>query len=312
MKRVGIIGECMIELNGRPFGEMRQTFGGDSLNTAVYMSRMATGVAEINYITAMGRDPLSMGMIERWALEGVNCRHVLLDEQRFPGLYLIQLDDEGERTFLYWRSESAARYLVQHPQFAGVAEDLMAMDMIYLSGISLAILPPADRLSLLSHLEQAASRGVHVVFDSNFRPALWKDGPEEARQVYRRLLAFTHLAIMTLDDEQMLWGETAADAVIQRLHDDGVRHVVIKQGAESCLISDGFALLEVPTTPVEHVVDTTSAGDSFNAAFMSAWLSGLAPEACARRGHRLAATVIQHKGAIIPRHAMPDVSGKDG
>ncbi len=52
-------------------------------------------------------------------------------------------------------------------------------------------------------------------------------------------------------------------------------------------------------------VDTTAAGDSFAAGYLAARLRGEAPAAAARAGHRLAAVVITHPGAIIPREAMP-------
>jgi 2-dehydro-3-deoxygluconokinase len=112
MKRIAIIGECMIELNGAPFGAMEQTYGGDSLNTAVYLARVAGQSVAVDYVTALGMDPISEGMLSRWRAEGVGTDYVLRDPARQPGLYLIQLDAQGERTFLYWRNQSAARYLL--------------------------------------------------------------------------------------------------------------------------------------------------------------------------------------------------------
>ena len=214
MKTLALIGECMIELNGEPFGTMRQTYGGDSLNTATYLARVAPPDAvRVHYLTALGDDPLSRGMKARWQADGIDTCHVLTDPARQPGLYLIQLDAAGERTFLYWRNQSAARYLLQHPGWLQLDAALEHFDAIYLSGISLAILPPADRERLTDRLAACAAQGVQILFDGNYRPALWQSR-DETRAAYARLLPHVHLALMTDDDERALWDDADIEATI--------------------------------------------------------------------------------------------------
>ena len=309
MKQIAIIGECMIELNGKPFGEMQQTFGGDSLNSAVYLSRSAGDDIRIHYVTAMGNDPISEGIVDRWQEEGIDTSLVLRDNTRQPGLYLIQLDEQGERTFLYWRNQSAARYMLQHPGFAQVADQLQQMDMVYLSGISLAILPEQDKKALLVLLHTLKESGVKIAFDSNFRPALWPQNEQwkTVKEVYSEVLTLCDIALLTFDDEQAIWGDKTPEQALERLSVSGVHQVVLKLGAEGCLYQN-FTQQEskvqrVVTTPVQEVVDTTSAGDSFNAGFLSGYLHGLPAAACCDRGNQLAGKVIQHKGAIVPRSA---------
>jgi 2-dehydro-3-deoxygluconokinase len=309
MKRIAIIGECMIELNGTPFGNMQQAYGGDSLNTAVYMARTAGQSVEIDYISALGIDAISDGMVSRWQQEGINTEHVLRDKTRQPGLYLIQLDDQGERTFLYWRNQSAARYIVRHPDFAQIELHLQTVDMVYVSGISLAILPAEDRQQLVTLLEQLASSGVEIAFDSNYRPGLW-DNADEARNCYKQILSFTSLALVTDDDEEALWGDTSSQATLDRLQSAGVKKVVLKMGPRGCLYSDFNTKTPelIATTPVDTVIDTTSAGDSFNAGFLAGYLTNKTPPEAALQGHQLAGTVIQHKGAIIPTFATESIN----
>lgn len=308
MKRIAIIGECMIELNGEPFGAMSQAYGGDSLNTAVYLARTTHQQIDVHYVSALGNDAISQGMITRWNEEGVNTEWVLRDNERQPGLYLIQLDEFGERTFLYWRNQSAARYLLQHPEFPKVESSLSDIDMVYLSGISLAILPPKDRTRLLGLLAQLHARGVEIAFDTNYRPALWESA-EQARCIYRQLFEITTLALVTNDDEQALWGDADEQASLHRLKEQGVKKVALKMGAQGNLFHD-FESGEdyaIPTQPVARVVDTTSAGDSFNAGFLAGWLLDKSPVACSEQGHKLAGLVIQHKGAIIPAQTMSHI-----
>ena len=296
MKTIAIIGECMIELNGTPFGIMRQTYGGDTLNTATYLARNTRrDVLRVDYITALGDDPLSRGMRARWEADGIDTRHVHTDPAHPPGLYLIQLDDSGERTFLYWRSNSAARHLLQHPAWPQTAAALAAYDHLYLSGISLAILPPADRGQLIDTLIHS---GVPIAFDGNYRPALWQN-PAETRAAYARLLPHVQLALMTWDDEQALWHDAAPEAAIVRLQQAGVREIVLKNGAAGATCASGDSRISVPAERVNDVVDTTAAGDAFNAGYLTARLQGADPAASCANGNRLAARVIRHKGAII-------------
>lgn len=303
--KIALIGECMIELNGEAFGPMMQTFGGDTLNAAVYLSRSADKEAEVFYVTALGEDAISEGMLSRWQDEGIRTDLVLTDEVRSPGLYMIQVDEQGERSFLYWRNQSAARYLLQHPDFSRVKAALQAMDVIFVSGISLAILSEEDRLALLFLLQEFSGQGIEIAFDSNFRPALWPDdGNATVKHIYQQQYATTSLALVTFDDEQLIWGDESPEITLARLKASGVQRAVVKLGAEGCLVQD-FAVtgeaVHVPTVPAEAVVDTTSAGDSFNGGFLSAYAAGASLTEACQRGNRLAGMVIQHKGAIIPK-----------
>ncbi|EDK31134.1 Sugar kinase, ribokinase family protein [Vibrionales bacterium SWAT-3] len=310
MSHIAIIGECMIELNGAPFGTMQQSYGGDTLNAAIYLNRSATSYAHqtgipavrTSYVSALGSDAISQEMLNRWQDEGLSTEFVLIDEQRSPGLYLIQLDDVGERTFLYWRNDSAARYMVQHPNFDKIANELRDVDMVFLSGISLAILPHSDQLKLLTIIEGLRERGVTIAFDSNYRPKLW-ESESATKECYQLGYQVTDIALVTFDDEQQLWGDQTPQDTIDRLHRLGVKTIIVKLGAEGCLVSEtpekAPSLIE--TTPVETVIDSTSAGDSFNGGFLSCYLSGGSVEQACRQGNALARLVIQHHGAIIPK-----------
>jgi 2-dehydro-3-deoxygluconokinase len=305
--RVAVIGECLIELNGKLFGEMRQTFGGDTLNTALYLARVAGGRIGVSYITAMGADVLSDAVVRRWEDEGIDTAHVLRDPARLPGLYLIQLDDTGERSFTYWRGESAARFLLQHKDFPGVETALPGFDMIYLSGISLAILPEPDRKKLAAFLKQCAAQGVAIAFDTNYRPKLWSS-PAAAAAQFADLMPSLTLMLTSFADEEMLWNDASPEAALTRLHRMGVKIPVVKLGAAGVLFRDGDTMAKITPPPVPRVVDTTAAGDAFNAGFIAAWLRGQDVAESCRFGNRVAGAVVQHPGAIIPKAVTPTLS----
>ena len=306
-KKIAVIGECMIELSQKG-AEVSRGFGGDTLNTSVYIARqVAPEALTVNYVTALGTDSFSQQMLEAWQSEHIDTSLIQRMENRLPGLYYIETDDTGERTFYYWRNEAAAKFWLESEDAAAICEALSTFDYLYLSGISLAILSPTSREKLLSLLRECRANGGKVIFDNNYRPRLWSSR-EETQQVYQQMLQSTDIAFLTLDDEDALWGEKPVEDVIARTQAAGVSEVVIKRGAESCLVAiTGEAVVEVPAVKLakKKVIDTTAAGDSFSAGYLAVRLTGGTPEAAAQRGHLTASTVIQYRGAIIPREAMP-------
>lgn len=299
--RVAIVGECMLELGSDMLPtDMPAAYGGDTLNTATYLARLAGEGVSVEYVTALGMDSASEWMLARWRADGIDTRSVLLDPLRRPGRYQIQLDANGERRFRYWRDGSAARQLLRHPGFPAVADRLRAADCLYLSGISLAILPDEDRMRMLGVVQEARARGARIVFDSNYRPALWQDAGQ-ARAWYARMLPYVDVALVTHDDEAALWGDANPDATLQRLTDSAARVVVVKLGAAGCVACRDGVIHPVAAGLVETVVDTTAAGDAFNGGFLAASLRGLDIVTCCEIGNRAAAIVIGQHGAIAER-----------
>lgn len=306
-KRVALIGECMLELQGQAFGVMRQGYGGDTLNTAVYLARCgaAAGICP-SYATGLGEDRFSSGLIERWQEEGVDTGLVRRLAGRMPGLYLIEVDERGERSFSYWRDTSAAKAYFEVER-TPLEQGLASWDALYLSGISLAILPPAGRERLFALMRALRERGAMVVFDNNYRPRLWADA-DEARSSFERAFELASLALVTADDHQALLGLHSAEAALAAAQDLAPPELVIKRGAAATLLrAPGGPWQEAATEPVARVVDTTAAGDSFAAGYLSRRLAGAGALESARFGNRVAARVIQHRGALIPAEAMADL-----
>jgi 2-dehydro-3-deoxygluconokinase len=303
--RVVSFGECMIELQGQAFGTMQQTFGGDTLNTAVYLARCGRrhGI-QVSYATGLGDDSLSAGMMQRWAAEGIGLDFVRRIEGRMPGLYLIEVDAGGERRFSYWRDQAAARAYFDVPAGQTPLEARQAeIDALYFSGISLAILSAQARERLWAVAVDLRRRGATVVFDNNYRPRLWPD-VASARDAFSRSLGLASIALLTLDDELALWGDGALDRCLAL----PCPEVVVKRGSVSTLVRvAGEPPIDVPTERVPQVVDTTAAGDSFAGAYLATRLSGASAADAARAGNRLAARVVQHRGALIDPQAMADL-----
>lgn len=312
---IALIGECMIEIQQHANGTMVQGFAGDTLNTAVYLARLIREHGHrVQYVTALGdSDSFSQAMLQQWQAEGIGCDYVRRLPGKLPGLYNIDVDANGERSFTYWRGESAARQLLEGDAFDPQLESLLSFDYLYLSGISLAILPDASRHKLLAWLVRARAHGARVCFDNNYRPRLWRDAAQ-ARHWYEQVLRITDIALLTYEDECMLWGDSNVEQVFARCRDLAIGEVVLKRGHEPCLVETSAGRQSIAAIAVAPhlVVDTTAAGDSFSAGYLAARLQGgCTPADCATLGHRIASTVIQYRGGLIPRDAMPEIGTGD-
>jgi 2-dehydro-3-deoxygluconokinase len=299
--RIACIGECMIELGQLDLtaGSAKVRFAGDTLNTAAYLSRLG---CKVSYVTNLGTDAFSDAMVARFAAEGIDTTLIGRDPSRLPGIYAIETDASGERSFRYWREASAARTL-----FSGVGarlDNLSAFDVIYLSGITLAILPPEMRLALITTAGQLRAAGKHVIFDTNYRPRLWPDAAT-ARNAFAAMWAATSLALPSCDDEERLYPGQTPQGVIDRIAALGPAEVVLKNGAAGPLLRYESRQVQCAFPAADQVIDTSGAGDSFNAGYIAARLRGETMQIAAQAGHRLATAVISQHGALIDAAAMP-------
>jgi len=298
------VGECMVELSEAPSGGLTRAFGGDTLNTALYLARL--GVA-VQYVTALGVDPFSDEMIAAWRAEGIGTDLIARVAGTLPGLYLIRTDAQGERSFHYWRDSAPVRRLFRLPEIDAIEAAFAAAGMIYLSGITLSLFDDASRARLFTALAAARTRGARIVFDTNFRPRGWPDA-DAARLVYERAFRSSDLVLASVEDHCLLFGSSAPADVIARLRDAGVAEMVVKFATPACQVVTAACDEIVTAAPVAEVIDTTAAGDSFAAAYMAARLAGHQPAAAAGIGHQLAGAVVRHRGAIIPCAAMPAIT----
>ncbi|MCY1126669.1 sugar kinase [Frigidibacter sp. RF13] len=298
-RRIVAIGECMVEFaptdGSVGAGQYRQSFAGDTFNMAWYLRRLLPRDFEVDYLTALGDDPMSARMRAFIADAGIGTDHIATIPGRAPGLYVISLD-RGERSFSYWRGQSAARCLAADR--ARLDRAFRSADALVFSGITLAILPDGDRDSLLSALAAARARGARVVFDPNLRPRLWPNTETMCRWI-SRAAAGADLVLPSFEDESAAFGDGSPEATAARYLQDGARQVVVKNGAAEVLWQGDEGRGRYQPPAIAELVDTTAAGDSFNAAFLAAMLDGKGPEAAVYAAAAVAGRVIGKRGALV-------------
>lgn len=296
MTRIVAIGECMVEMAPAGNGLFAMGFAGDTFNTAWYMRRLLPGGASVSYLTAVGTDAISGQMTGFMEAEGIDTGPILRVKDRSVGLYMIQLTN-AERSFAYWRSMAAARLLADDPERLDAA--LAKADLAYLSGITLAILAPEARARLLAALARARRSGTRVAFDPNIRPALWADAAI-MRQSLMAMAPAADIVLPSFEDEAHAFGDADPAATARRYAEAGAALVVVKDGPGPVLTFENGHTRVYPVAPPEQpVVDTTAAGDSFNAGFLVSHLAGAAPEAAVAAGSTLAGRVIAAPGALV-------------
>ena len=295
------MGEAMVEVSlaSDPGGRAAVGFAGDTLNTAIYLKRQAPGL-DIAYATCLGRDPLSDQMVAMMQSEALDCSLVARHDSRLPGLYAISTDAAGERSFYYWRDSSAARQMLAPGALD--FDRLGRARILYLSAITLAILPEDHRQAFLDWVPGYRAGGGLLAFDSNYRPRLWPD-EATARTAVAAAWRQTDIALPSVDDEMALFGDATEAAVLNRLAGYGLTSGALKRGAAGPLALDGSAA--GPFAPAPRVIDSTAAGDSFNGGYLGARLTGATEAGALAAGHALAARVVGAKGAILPRDTAP-------
>ena len=296
--RAVCVGEVLVELKRGADGRFALSCGGDTFNTAIYLARAGVNVG---FATAVGDDPYSESILALAAAEGISSDLVLRVAGRLPGLCLVENGPSGERSGRYWREGSPARELFELPDWMRVAESLLAAKLIYFSGITLSLFSSTGIGRFLAVLEVARQQGVKVAFDGNFRPRGWKGDLARTRTVFIETLKRVDIALPTFDDEAVLWGDPSPEATVARLQAFGIGEIVVKNGPNSALVAAAGDQEFVPVPEVVVPVDTTAAGDGFNAGYLAARLDGRDPAQAAGAAHRLAGDVIRHPGALLPR-----------
>lgn len=296
----------MVEFAPVTGGLFKRDFAGDTLNTSWYLRRILPQSFEVAYATRIGTDSISGEFISFLEQAAIATDCLSRDSKRTLGLYTIALRG-SERHFSYWRETSAARRLADDPD--ELFRILEKAAVAYVSGITLAVIGERGRDNLQAVLGKQRTGGLRVAFDSNYRPKLWSS-EAEARAAISTFTGLADLVLPSFDDEALLWKDNSPEATAKRLAERGAKEIVVKNGPAAAVVYKEGAVHLVSARAIPDAVDTTAAGDSFNAAYLAARCLGLAPLAACALGHELAGQVIRYHGALAPREAIEPIRTK--
>jgi len=294
-------GECMVEL--RSEGDVyHRGFAGDVINFGIYLKRLVPD-ATVNLLSAIGSDSLSHEMRAFLEQEGINTELVFTSPDKTVGLYMVHTDAAGERTFSYWRSDSAARHMLALSKNTPLDEMTGNTDYFYFSGITLAILDQPGREQLFALTEQYRRLGKTIIFDPNFRARLWPSHEQALAQI-ERCYGLCNILLSSVEDEQLLWGSSTKENTMKRLANYPIDEIILTNGPAEISAYDRGRQFQIQPIKAGKVVDTTSAGDAFNAGYIGARHAGYSTEESIEKASGLASVVIGLPGAIIPTSRM--------
>ena len=290
------IGECMVEIASRDEGGLCQNFAGDVLNSLWYARGFLPDGWKAEFFTGFGADRISEEMRQFIEGAGISCQHCPTFSDRTVGLYLIHLGN-GERSFSYWRDTSAARSMAR--DISALWARVAKADLVYLSGISLAILPPEHRQVFLGEIRENMRNNAILAFDPNIRPRLWEDR-DVMLDTLSRAGGISDIVLPSFEDEAINFGDRDPHETARRYLDLGAKLVVVKNGADPTIAFRKDDRFEMPVEAVQKLVDSTAAGDSFNGAFLARMLSGCGVPKAMEAAQRCSARVVSQRGALVP------------
>jgi len=286
------LGEPLIEFNQAHANDPRayvQGFGGDTSNMAIAAARLG---ARVGYVTRLGGDAFGRMFRDLWAAERVDMSGVVTDADAVTGVYFVAHGEHGHE-FSYLRAGSAASRM--RPDTLPL-EVIRSARLLHVSGISQAISASACD-TVFAAIDEASAAGALVTYDPNLRLKLWP--LPRARATIVATMARCSWCVPSLDDALLLFGGGDAASAIAACHRAGAPGVVLKLGAEGCIVSDGARQQHVPAHRVTPV-DATGAGDCFDGAFAVRLLAGDDPFTAAAYANVAAALATTGYGAVAP------------
>ncbi|NVK23930.1 MAG: sugar kinase [Gammaproteobacteria bacterium] len=292
------IGECMLELIPDTEDSLKMSFAGDVYNALVYGKRCFPDT-NCAFFTGTGNDAISQKMVQRWQREGINTEFVQYSDQHSLGIYSISVDEAGERSFSYWRKDSAATKLMEFLTLEQYSDLLTNVDLVFFSGISLGILSIENRDKLLALVAKMRAQGKVIAFDPNYRPSMY-ESDQDASEWMTKAYQVSDIALPGLDEHQDIFNHTHVKQVAAFCLEHGVKEVVIKAGdAGTYVYEQENPPVHVPFTPAPKQIDSTAAGDSFAGAYLVSRLNNLSINNALLNANIVAGEVVQHQGGIL-------------
>ena len=298
----------MIELNGdissleNNSSNIKINFGGDTYNSAVYFSRLTNNKTNTFYSTALGKDNFSKKMISRFKNENIKCDYIRTDGENPPGLYSIEINEKGERSFSYWRDQSPAKYIFLGSKGKKLVKDINNADVFYYTGISAGILDEKQRKDLINIGSTATICG----FDFNYRSQLHYN-KKVSQLLFNEINNRVDIHFVSFDDARELFKIKNPLEIFEIINEK--KNLILIRYKNSIIFKNKQQEIKTVTVPHGEVVDTTAAGDAFNGSFLAIMNNNknVPVEENILISHSVTREVIKHRGAIISKNKMPKI-----
>ncbi|MDH5441819.1 MAG: sugar kinase [Candidatus Bathyarchaeota archaeon] len=294
------IGEVLIDFIATepvPYTEathFMKCFGGAPMNTLVGIARL--GISS-GAITAVGGDPFGKFLINELKRNGVDTSRVVVKERTRTTITFVANEPlTGERTFIFYRK----------PWVRGTSDSSLTPEdidyeyiskakILHISGFSLSQDP--SRRASLSAVRHARKSGVKISFDPTLRSDVW-NSENTLRRTYSKMLKLSDIATFSREEAEFILETSDPRKAAEKALRYGVEIVGIKLGSEGAYVKTKEGIdVSAPAFKVK-AVDTTGAGDGWNAALIVGLCRGWKPERCVKIANAVGALVVTKHGAI--------------
>ena len=288
------IGEAMIEISNIKNSLYNQSFAGDTLNFCNYLDKKKLNAF---FLSAIGKSEINQSLLDFVKSKNISTKYIKQINQFEIGLYLIKNKDNGEKQFFYWRDESAAKQYFNNIDFLNLYKELKNFDYIYFSGITLSIIHISKLNNFIKLLKLLKSKKIKIVFDFNIRPTRWNK--KNLNNFFDSVLKFVDICFISGEDMSYWKNKNGIKSYEQIVRKYKLKHSIFRKNAKFTYVFLNKTRYVFKNKLLKTVVDTSGAGDGFNAAYLSNFIVNNDPVLALKAGSSLGSKIVMKKGAIV-------------
>ena len=288
------IGEAMIEISNIKDSFYNQSFAGDTLNFCNYLDKKKLNAF---FLSAIGKSEINQSLLEFVKSKKISTKHIKQINQFEVGLYLIKNKINGEKQFFYWRNESAAKQYFNSIDFLNLYKELKNFDYIYFSGITLSIIHISKLNNFIKLLKLLKSKKIKIVFDFNIRPSRWNK--KNLNIFLDSVLKIVDICFLSGEDMNYWKNKNNIKSYEQIVRKYKIKHSIFRKNAKYTYLFLNKTRYVFKNKLIKKVVDTSGAGDGFNAAYLSNFIVNNDPVLALKAGSSLGSKIVMKKGAIV-------------
>ena len=288
------IGEAMIEISNIKNSLYNQSFAGDTLNFCNYLDKKKLNAF---FLSAIGKSEINQSLLNFVKSKNISTKYIKQINQFEIGLYLIKNKDNGEKQFFYWRDESAAKQYFNNIDFLNLYKELKNFDYIYFSGITLSIIHISKLNNFIKLLKLLKSKKIKIVFDFNIRPSRWNK--KNLNIFLDSVLKFVDICFLSGEDMNYWKNKNNIKSYEQIVRKYKLKHSIFRKNAKFTYVFLNKTRYVFKNKLLKRVVDTSGAGDGFNAAYLSNFIVNNDPVLALKAGSSLGSKIVMKKGAIV-------------
>ena len=292
--KICAIGECMMELSNAKHALYSQSIAGDTLNFSSYLDK---NIFDISYFTAVGISEISKRVISFLQKQKIKTNLVSQISSHEVGLYLIENSKIGEKIFYYWRDNSAAKFFFNNQNIKKCQNQLKKFQYVYFSGITLSLFDDNNFHKFLILIEFLKKKQIKIMFDFNIRIKKWSK--KKLFSYFSKTLPFVDILFSSGEDLNFLKGNASLRTFKNLIQKYNIEHAIYRNNAR---LNYSFYKDEsyfIKNKIKNKVVDTSGAGDGYNATYISKFIKFNDPQKALHAASEIGAKIVMKKGAIV-------------